>query len=82
MNLHPSAEEMAVTAHRLPCVVVIVHHTRHLQDRDMLAPAHLRLSRGTEMMDTTNGGEMILEIDVGHHLHPGGAIGIGMNPLI
>jgi hypothetical protein len=34
------------------------------------------------MMDTTNGGEMILEIDVGHHLHPGGAIGIGMNPLI
>jgi len=27
------------------------------------------------MMDTTGGGEMILGIDVGHHLH-GGAIGM------
>jgi len=34
------------------------------------------------MTDTTNGGEMILEIDVGPHLHPGGAIRIGTNPLI
>jgi hypothetical protein len=34
------------------------------------------------MMDTTDDGETILEIDVGHHPHPGGAIGIGMNPLI
>jgi hypothetical protein len=79
--LRPTAEETAVIAHRLLYVVVIVLHTHHVRDHDMLVPAHLCLSRGKEieMLDTTDGGETILEIDVGHRLHLGGMIRIGMN---